>query len=457
MDSIDAAVITGMADSPATQDRGQSPERQGTGQAGMPGSPPRGDSGQRMFSLDILRGVAIWLVLIRHMPLGSGTSESLLARALLLVNQIGWCGVDLFFVLSGYLISGLLFKELQREGTIDLPRFWLRRGLKIWPSYFAVYGSAVALWCGYCFWRGNMEEVSRMIGEKLVPNLVFIQNYFIESQWPHSWSLAVEEHFYLLLPILILALASLGGRFDRTAGGRRPYGLIPIAVAVAVGILALRIRAVAAGASWADLYYPTHHRADSLFFGVLLRFVSHYRSPIFDRLLRAGPLWLLGLPLALAIPLLFPLEESGWLTGTVGFTALYLSFGGLVFLAGANPDFGRGGAGPLTLLARGLAWSGVYSYTIYLAHSVVNSVYAHGVIKETGPADAISFLVLSIAGGVVASHVVERPFLRCRERWVPSRRPAALAHPSRKVLVAFERSEGPCGDHPVLLPERLGP
>ena len=169
-----------------------------------------------------------------------------------------------------------------------------------------------------------------------------------------------------------------------------------------------------------ELYYPTHYRADALLFGVLLRFISFYRLPVSERLERAWPYWILGLPLALLIPLLFPLEEYGWLTGTVGFTVLYLSFGSLVFLAGARPDFGRSGPKLFTLVAHGLALSGIYSYTIYLVHSVVSATYAHGVLTGSATIHCFWFLVLSIAGGVLVSHLVERPFLRWRDRFSPS-------------------------------------
>jgi len=74
-------------------------------------------------SLDMLRGVAVLLVLGRHMD-GAGIWSS-----------AGWCGVDLFFVLSGFLISGLLFTEFKKTGTIDVKRFWIRRGFKIYPAF----------------------------------------------------------------------------------------------------------------------------------------------------------------------------------------------------------------------------------------------------------------------------------------------------------------------------------
>src|SRR5262249_49948708 len=81
-------------------------------------------------SLDVLRGIAVSMVLLVHLPLAHGTPRLL---------SLGSYGVALFFVLSGFLISGLLYNELQKNGRLDLPRFWIRRGLKIWPSYFAAY------------------------------------------------------------------------------------------------------------------------------------------------------------------------------------------------------------------------------------------------------------------------------------------------------------------------------
>src|ERR1043166_5890812 len=92
---------------------------------------------KRIHSLDFLRGLAVLLVLFRHLP-NDNTSG-----VLHFIQAIGWTGVDLFFVLSGFLISGLLFTEFNRTGKLDVKRFWLRRGMKIWPSYFLTYGLAM--------------------------------------------------------------------------------------------------------------------------------------------------------------------------------------------------------------------------------------------------------------------------------------------------------------------------
>src|SRR5690348_5392426 len=98
--------------------------------------PDRGDRPTgRSLQLDCLRGVAILLVIFTHqvMPYqGAGVLRGVAG----LLHRFGWTGVDLFFVLSGFLISGLLFRELQRDGRLRVGRFLIRRGMKIWPAYF---------------------------------------------------------------------------------------------------------------------------------------------------------------------------------------------------------------------------------------------------------------------------------------------------------------------------------
>lgn len=131
----------------------------------------------RLRELDFLRGIAIILVLIRH---------SYINR--FLVNM-GWIGVDLFFVLSGYLVSGLLFKEYKRFGEINIKLFLIRRGLKIYPIF---YITAIP----YIFIKilSNKFSLSHLLGD-----LFFLQNYVsnLGYLYPAGWSLAIEEHFYL--------------------------------------------------------------------------------------------------------------------------------------------------------------------------------------------------------------------------------------------------------------------
>jgi peptidoglycan/LPS O-acetylase OafA/YrhL len=351
---------------------------------------------KRIYSLDILRGVAVLLVLFRHMPLADATSP------LLLMFGVGWAGVDLFFVLSGFL-SGLLFTEFDKTGTIRPLRFWLRRGMKIWPSYFATYGLAMVV---QAFATGHLYTLKIMW-----PNYVFIQNYFpTEFRWNHSWSIAIEEHFYLALPLVLLLYR-----------GRLFTGLFKHGAVFCAVILAVRLTMLALGDSdWMHFYYPTHLRADSLCFGVMLGYLYQYQRQSF---LSIGRHWVLLLGIApiivVLVAYLCPLETNPF-SYTVGFTLLYLVFGGLVVAARSYPEFGKS-----TGLAA-VAWTGVYSYTIYLAHSVVYALpgantLRSAVVSAVGPlGDRALFFLLSIIGGVAISHLVERPFLRLRARWFPT-------------------------------------
>jgi peptidoglycan/LPS O-acetylase OafA/YrhL len=349
---------------------------------------------KRIHSLDFLRGLAVLLVLFRHLP----NEEK--SGPLHFVQSIGWTGVDLFFVLSGFLISGLLFTEFNRTGKLDVKRFWLRRGMKIWPSYFLTYG--LAMIATVVATRDFSLLISR------IPNYIFVQNYMDPAiRWTHSWSIAIEEHFYFGLPLLLLYL--LSKKFKNLPG---------IALLVCAGVLLQRVLLfLLTDFKWGNFYYPSHLRIDSLSFGVLLGYLFYYKRELFMRIGRFWPYFIAATPL-IVLAYVFPLEQSAF-SYTVGFTIFYLMFGGLVVAARVHPQFGS--RGPQWLLS----WMGIYSYTIYLAHSVVYELPGSSslrlmIISKFGTAgDQFAFIVSSILLGVIISHLIERPFLRLRAKWLP--------------------------------------
>src|SRR5450755_1719851 len=97
---------------------------------------------RRNINLDALRTIAIFLVLGRHLYTFAAYTAYWWARAWL---KIGWVGVDLFFVLSGFLVSGLLFTDYEKTGRIDFSRFYIRRGLKLWPAFYALIGTGLLI------------------------------------------------------------------------------------------------------------------------------------------------------------------------------------------------------------------------------------------------------------------------------------------------------------------------
>jgi len=358
--------------------------------------------------LDILRCIAVLLVIQVH----SGVSNRL--------SSAGRVGVDLFFVLSGFLISGLLFTEFKKRGSIDFGRFFIRRSLKIYPAYYFLLLASLA----YRFYFHLSIPLSRFVGEVL-----YLQNYS-SMIWGHEWSLAVEEHFYILLPIFLLILIR---RSPRSAD---PFRSVPLTfLMVAIACLALRLITALSFSSaelqqWKDLhwaYATTHCRLDGIFFGVLLGYFFHFRAEVFDRLLhgRRNLVLLVMLSVILLSPCLL-LPQANRFMLTIGLTSLYIGFGIVLMLClrvrGILPS---AIARPCESIGKGFAYVGLYSYSIYLWHFPVLVWGIHSVEKflkvSLGPASSYLFYVsVSIGFGIFMSRILEYPILRLRDRFFPS-------------------------------------
>ncbi|HLY99234.1 MAG TPA: acyltransferase [Candidatus Angelobacter sp.] len=359
--------------------------------------------------LDVLRCIAVLLVLLRH----SGMNLRF-ARA-------GWAGVDLFFVLSGFLISGLLFSEYKQHGSISFRRFFIRRGFKIYPAFY------VFLLVTFLVEYSPLGH-TRQSGWQFLSEILYVQNYSY-GVWPHTWSLAVEEHFYILLPVFFMLLI----RFlpDR----RDPFRAIPAAFFVTGTVcLALRIVNVLVLPSTIEnalvlrkVLIPTHERMDALFFGVMLGYLHHFRPEFFIRLfsLKRNIAVLIAAAVLLLSPaLIFPEESRIMLSG--GLTLLYLGFGIVLVLVLHMPQvITEKFAAWITPVSRSVAFLGMYSYSIYLWHAAmlpwVLAMLRRGLHKHVdGLALYALYFVISIAVGVLMSRFIEYPVLHVRDRLFPS-------------------------------------
>ncbi len=368
-------------------------------------------------SLDLLRGIAILLVLGRHTvaPIDGlgwfGAVPDIWTR-------IGWSGVDLFFVLSGFLVSGLLFSEYRRTAGVDVWRFVIRRGFKIWPPYL-VYVAFVTCWLA---WK-HRHGVGEGVWAQIWPNYFHVQNYFGTPRI-HTWSLAVEEHFYLL--------AAFGFYF--VLNRARAVSLLrwfPSFVALTVAGLAVLRSAVylREGPEQINIY-ATHLRFDGLLIGTLLAYLTHFRPDTLLPLARR-PLVSLGLGLALAAPTLLLAPEANVWTAGIGLTGVYVGFG-LVLIGWLNLPVQTRWGGRL-FASRPAAWLaaiGFFSYSIYLWHVDFGQTPLHKVAlwaaAKGWPPGAIYLLVtgayvaVAIVAGRIMARLLEKPSLALRDRLFPS-------------------------------------
>lgn len=396
----------------------------------------------RLRSLDVLRGVAVLGVLFAHHVVAPSEAGRLGPIAQALMG--GGVGVTLFFVLSGYLIGGLLFAEIKRRGSLDVGRFLIRRGFKIWPSYYAYL---VGVFCWLVWRRG---ESAGEAASALVPNLLHVQNY-LGTPVGHTWTLGVEEHFYLSLPLMLAGLLWLGrakGRKDWSDGIPHFFltcGLFLAATAGLRFVLFLNEERALAVA------HHTHVRMDALMFGVLLSYVSTFRSARVAAWMSRPSIWFWvgmvpGLMHGTSFPASLPKWASAW-----WYVVVYVGFGVAVLAAvQARPATSRLAAWFESRAGRGLAWIGLYSYTIYLCHVPFATGTFRRVIgtytPEPVPGEVRwvvgmgSYFVGSIFLGWLMSRVVESPMLRVRDRLYPRRAELQLTLAEPAVALAGAKS-----------------
>jgi peptidoglycan/LPS O-acetylase OafA/YrhL len=366
----------------------------------------------RLAGLDLLRLVAVLLVLGRHLEAPPDAWSIAAALPFTLWTQGGWVGVDLFFVLSGFLVSGLLFTEYAARQRLGIARFYIRRGWKIYPPLFTLIAVTVVV---------RLATGAPIPPERLLAELFFLQSY-LPGLWNHTWSLAVEEHFYLLLP-LTLALCLRWPA--RGAASLRP--IVGVALVVMVSVLALRVAQVEADPrrySHMTHHFATHLRVDALYVGVLLAYAYHFHRARLMAFASARRGFLLSCGSALlASAFLFRLESTPLLY-TYGFTVLAVGSAMLLLGVLASPLAPPG-------IAERLARLGAHSYSIYLWHMPVLLWLLPALEGLTGPLPFVLraplYLVASLSVGVAMSRLIERPSLHLRDRWFPSHSPAPVA------------------------------
>jgi peptidoglycan/LPS O-acetylase OafA/YrhL len=311
----------------------------------------------------------------------------------------GFLGVDLFFVLSGYLITSLLLVEWEARNRIDLRRFWLRRARRLFPALVVVVLAALIL--GAIFARGDL---ARTRGDA-ISSLFYYTNwhlvlanhsYFVRMGSPsllqHLWSLAVEEQFYLIWPLLLVPGLVLVGR-------KRLPLLIVAGIAGSAALMWLLYKPT----DPSRVYYGTDTRAFLLLMGILLALVW----PAIERMRRSLPLLeLLGVAALVGSVLLFrQMQDFNPTLYRGGDVAAAFCFAVLI-AAVAHPMTGLGRA----LGVAPLRWLGERSYGIYLWHWLVIALMRPGVdISWTGPGVVVAQAAIVLSAATLSFRYVEQP------------------------------------------------
>jgi peptidoglycan/LPS O-acetylase OafA/YrhL len=357
---------------------------------------------KREIELDFVRGIAILMVLTFHYQRFDPLP---LPAPLHTVLDFGWAGVDVFFVLSGFLVGGLMMREWKATGGVEVGRFLKRRAFKIWPSYYL-----------FLFVVAGMHV--RPLKDFFWQNFFNVQNYF-PSTLSHTWSLAVEEQFYLGMAAL---MALWTWRKWHPAALLTTCLVLAAAVEIERAALLYHLRIV----------YPyTHTRIDAMLLGVSLAVLRNFYPVWFEKLQALWPLHCL-LVVAALVKLYsvcqygYPPEilQDPWLITVVDYASA-----ALLLLLYRPRKTGQLQGPKHGLLYRGVALLGIYSYGVYLWHISVERPVEWSIAHSPAAlAPAVSLVLpylLAVVLGVIATKAVELPALRLRERLVPSRIPEA--------------------------------
>lgn len=343
--------------------------------------------------LDGIRAIAVIMVLAYHLKLA--------------LFKSGFLGVTVFFVLSGYLITGILISEVEEEGTIDLKNFWLRRIRRLVPAVMSmavviIFVSAVVN--RIIFTKGCKDFLASVLGFNNWWQIFNKVSYFeaagVTSPFTHCWSLAIETQFYLIYPLILLGIYKL---VKSRGEGRAKRGLLFAGVTLLLALISVILMIVLFDPQQdaSRVYYGTDTRAFSLLFGALLAILWEYR--MVPRRLSASVNMVLG-SVSFAVLLVMTIAINGssnfWYRGGQFFGTI-LTVLMVYAVSGRKTWLSRFLSNPV------LKWIGDRSYSIYLWHYPIILLISKG-IKASGWITLIE-IVLSVVLAELSYRFIETP------------------------------------------------
>ncbi len=365
----------------------------------------------RLHGLDTLRAFAIIIVLLYHYMVVV-SKENTFGY----ITQVGWMGVDLFFVLSGYLIGNQILSAIAKKDKFSIKLFYIRRLLRTLPNYYVV----LALYFIFPVALSGLATAS-------VWNfLTFTQNFEFKplATFSHSWSLCIEEQFYLIFPLLFMLLS-------------KSKNFLTLAwLAIILGMLGGVAARVCAWYSYGEsgmdfrdyyqhIYYSSFTRFDELLPGVAIAMIKNFHPNLFNKILaRADLYFYAGVFVVGMMFYLFPHYHYSRLNGfnfwlsAVGYSAVAIGFALLTISALSHKCL----IGKFSI--PGAAHVAVWSYAVYLIHKPVFQLLIAPLTEmniDIQSAAAVSVMMAcSMFVGWLLFRFVETPFMNVRGKYYPT-------------------------------------
>ncbi|MGC4041837.1 MAG: acyltransferase [Flavobacterium sp.] len=362
------------------------------------------NTAQKLYGLDHLRALAIIYVFLFHYFIISGGQPGWLPG----FAKFGWSGVDLFFVLSGFLISSQLFAQIKLGQNISFRQFFLKRFFRIIPAFLFTVG----LYFIFPFFREK---------ESLPPLwkfLTFTQNLGLNLKdfgtFSHAWSLCVEEHFYLFLPIILIFL-------QYTNSLKKSYWLL-----IALFLFGFAIRfysfnqlflpRIEEENNWMYwykyVYYPTYNRLDGLLAGVTIAGIYQFLPTVWNKISKYGNAFIFLSLIVLTGAYFLCLDQMTFNASVFGYPLIAIGYGFLVI----------GAVSPTSFLYRwnskATSFIATLSYALYLTHKGIIHVTHQLLAGFKIDTDLMLLIgIFACVGFACLLHIIiEKPFMKLRSR-----------------------------------------
>ena len=378
------------------------------------------------YGLDTLRALAVIMVILFHYPRWFPHPAWFPD-----VLKFGWTGVDLFFVLSGFLISSQLFAQIKKEGSFSMKEFYIKRFFRILPVYYFV----LALY--FIFPVLSAPQLMPPLWKFLTFTQNFAANFETHRGFGVVWSLCVEEHFYLLLPVTLLLLLK--------NGWYKKAGMLLLVLFVAGFLIRLysyyniylaQTNGTDNRSLWVStIYYPTYCRLDGLLAGVSIAALYNYLPAAFARLSKYANVFIAAGLLLLTIAYFICENALGFGRSIFGFPLISIGFGCLVLGAIMPGSFlYKWKSAAMSMIAR-------LSYSLYLIHMgvilIMQKLFSYWGLAIESNLMFVLCMLFCVAFSLLLHYSIEKPFMKMRERFLKPMTPRG----EMKIVFTAAKSE----------------